>query len=466
MVDNSSLKDLSIADAGAMLRAGEVTSTALTQSALAQLRTHEPNINAFITVTEERALADAQRADQDITHGIDRGPMHGIPYALKDIYDTAGTRTTCHSKLRLDVVPQHDSVCASKLAAGGGVLLGKTATHEFAFGGPSFDLPFPPARNPWNTEHGPGGSSSGSGAAVASGSTRTALGSCTGGSIRGPAAYCGIVGLKPTYGRVSRRGVFPLAYTLDHCGPLSKTVSDAALTLQVIAGYDPLDPGSADVPVNDFTAALTQDLSGVRIGYLKSFFDEAVDVSDEAVAAVDDALATMRDLGASVETIANVSNVATYNACGRIILLAEAFAIHEADLQTRPQEYAQLTRERIMLGAYLSSSDYIQALRTRRQLCAEINQQVMNKFDVLVAPSSLTPAPRIDNAPTGLLNSPMQTMPFNVTGNPAMSVPIGFSRSRLPLSMQIVGRYFDESIVVRVGHAYEQATAWHKSWPT
>jgi aspartyl-tRNA(Asn)/glutamyl-tRNA(Gln) amidotransferase subunit A len=461
-----SLKDLSIAEAGRMLRSGEVTSRSLTDAALAKIPTVDPVISAFITVTSERALADAQRADEELARGEDRGPMHGIPYALKDIYNTANIRTTCHSKLRLDVVPEADSVCASKLAQGGGVLLGKTATHEFAFGGPSFDLPFPPARNPWNPAHGPGGSSSGSGAAVASGITRTALGSCTGGSIRGPAAYCGIVGLKPTYGRVSRRGVFPLSYTLDHCGPLSKTVEDAALTLQVIAGFDELDPGSADVPVGDFCSSLNDGVQGLRIGYLESFFTLAEAVSCEAVTALEDALVVYKELGATVESISQVTDPAVYNACGRIILLSEAFAVHEKDLQSRPEDFGQLTRERIMLGAYLSSIDYVQALRTRRQLCVEINQLLLRKYDVLIAPSSLTPAPLIDQPPSSLLNSPMQTMPFNVTGNPAMSLPVGFSASGLPLSMQIVGRYFDEKTVVKTGQAYEKATAWHEPWPT
>ena len=224
------------------LRAGTLHSTALTEHALARIAALDPLLHSFVLVTRERALADAERADRELTAGIDKGPMHGIPYGLKDIYDTAGIRTTCHSKLLVDNVPGEDSVVEAKLKAGGAVLLGKLATHEFAIGGPSFDLPFPPARNPWHVDHFTGGSSSGSAAAVAAGFTRVAMGSDTGGSIRGPAFYCGIVGLKPTYGRVSRRGVFPLSYTLDHCGPLTWTVEDAALSLQVIAGHDPQDP--------------------------------------------------------------------------------------------------------------------------------------------------------------------------------------------------------------------------------
>ena len=224
------LHELSIAEAGRALRAGTLSSVALTQHALARIAALDPLLHSFVLVTRERALADAERADRELSAGIDKGPMHGIPYGMKDIYNTAGIRTTCHSKLLIDHVPSEDSVVEAKLRAGGAVLLGKLATHEFAIGGPSFDLPFPPARNPWNLDHFTGGSSSGSGAAVAAGITRMAMGSDTGGSIRGPAFYCGVVGLKPTYGRVSRRGVFPLSYTLDHCGPLTWTVEDAALT--------------------------------------------------------------------------------------------------------------------------------------------------------------------------------------------------------------------------------------------
>ena len=236
----TALHDLSIAEAGARLRAGALTSTALTEALLARIAALEPSLNAFVTVTAERARADAAQADADFAAGIDKGPMQGIPYGLKDIYGTKGIRTTCHSAVLLDNVPTEDCVVEQKFKAGGGVLLGKLGTFEFALGGPAFDLPFPPARNPWNTDHQTGGSSSGSGAAIAAGYMRTAMGSDTSGSIRGPAAYCGTVGIKATYGRVSRRGVFPLSYTLDHAGPLTQSVEDAAITLQVIAGHDPL----------------------------------------------------------------------------------------------------------------------------------------------------------------------------------------------------------------------------------
>ena len=348
----------------------------------------------------------------------------------------------------------------------GGVLIGKLATHEFAFGGPSFDLPFPPARNPWNPKHGPGGSSSGSGAAVAAGLLRTALGSDTGGSIRGPAAYCGIVGMKPTYGRVSRRGVFPLSYTLDHCGPLSKTVEDAAISLQCIAGYDPHDPASARVPVPDFRAALEAGVKDLKIGLLSSFYHDTEGASDEVVSALEEAKKVFADLGADVEDVAEVSPYRDYNNCGRLILLAEAFAIHEQDLQTRPLEYGQLTMERITLGGYLTAADLMQAQRQRRELSEEVNSGLFAKYDILLAASSLTPAPLIDAPQKSFpINQPMQTLPFNVTGNPAMSIPIGFSQSGLPLSMQVVGKYFDEATVFRAARAYEKATDWNVRVP-
>jgi len=460
------LETLSIAELGAKLRDGSLTSAAITQHCLERIAALDPALNAFITVTGDRALADAETADKELADGTDRGAMHGIPYGLKDIYDTAGILTTCHSKLRHDVIPATDSVCAAKLVEAGGVLLGKLSTHEFAFGGPSFDLPFPPARNPWNRDHGPGGSSSGSGAGVAMGMMRTAMGSDTGGSIRGPAAYCGVIGIKPTYGRVSRRGVFPLSYTMDHCGPLSKTVEDAAITLQAVAGFDPLDPASADVAVPDFRAGIGKGVKGMKIGLLRSFYADAEGMSPESMAAIDEACEVLRGLGAEVEDVQGASPFTAYNSCGRVILLAEAYAIHEDDLKTRPLDYGQLTMERIMLGGYITAADLVQAQRLRRELSQEVNSVFLKQYDALIAPSSMSPAPEIDATPTGFpLNWPMQTMPFNVTGNPAMSIPIGFSESGLPLSMQIVGRYFGEAAVFQVGEAYEAATQWHERWP-
>ena len=450
------LFELSIAEAGRRLREGSISSLALTEDALARIAAIDGALDSFITVTVERARADAAAADADFANSVDKGPMQGVPYALKDIYDTAGIRTTCHSKLRADHVPAADSAVEEKFKAQGAVLLGKLATHEFAIGGPSFDLPFPPARNPWDPERIPGGSSSGSAAAVAAGLVRMAMGSDTGGSIRGPAAYCGTVGLKPTYGLVSRRGVFPLSTTLDHCGPLSWTVEDSAIALQVIAGYDPLDPASVDIAIPDYRSGLGHGVEGLRIGMPRHFFAEAEGVSPELLAAIDRAVQTLERLGATVEEI-RLPDYALFNACGRVVMLSEAFAIHEQDFQARPLDYGLLTYLRMTLGAFITAADLQQAMRLRRELSHAVNLQLRD-YDALITASGLAPAPAFaEIVPDQPLNLPMQTMPFNVTGNPAMSVPIGLSTSGLPLSLQIVGRAFDERMVLRIGAALEAA---------
>lgn len=453
------LHDLSIAEAAAALRAKTVTSEQLTRHALSRIAALDPALHAFVLVTPERALEDARRADAELAAGTDKGPMHGVPYALKDIYDTAGIRTTCHSKLRLDNIPAEDSVVAQKLAAAGGTLLGKLATHEFALGGPSFDLPFPPSRNPWNTDHITGGSSSGSGAAVAAALTRMAMGSDTGGSIRGPAAYCGTVGIKPTYGRVSRRGVFPLSFTLDHCGPLTRDVEDAAITLQAIAGYDPKDPASADLPVPDFSAALQAGVAGLRIGVPRAFFAAASALTPDVLAGIDRTIAALRAAGATVEDI-DLPDYALFSAVGRVIMISEAYAIHETNLRERTLDYGRITMERFVLGAAITSSDFIQALRLRRELTAAVNG-ALEKYDALITASALAVAPRFDKVPDNMSSAaPMQTMPFNVTGHPTMSVPTGLGEGGLPVGLQIVGRPFDEAMVFRVGRAVETLSGW------
>jgi aspartyl-tRNA(Asn)/glutamyl-tRNA(Gln) amidotransferase subunit A len=460
------LHELSIAEAGRQLRSGTLSSTTLTQHLLSRIASLDPLLHAFVLVSKERALADAERADRELKAGIDKGSLHGIPYALKDIYATAGMRTTCHSKLLINNVPSEDSVVEAKFKAGGAVMLGKLATHEFALGGPSFDLPFPPARNPWNLEHFTGGSSSGSGAAVAAGLVRTAMGSDTGGSIRGPAFYCGTVGLKPTYGRVSRRGVFPLSYTLDHCGPLSWTVEDAALTMQVIAGHDPLDPASADIPTPDFSSGLGQDLIGLTLAYPRSFFANAEGISPEVIASLDAAAQQLAKLGAAVEE-ATLPNFELFNACGRVILTSEAYAIHEQDLLTRPLDYGRYTYQRMMVGATISAADLTQAFRLRRELATIVNGQILETYHAIITANGLTPAPRFDEFPVDVPpKMTLQTMPFNVTGNPTLAIPTGMSKSGLPLGMQIVGRAFDEPTVLRIGAAYEAAAGWIHNRPS
>ena len=455
-----SVHTLSVAEAGAALRAGELSATALTEHALARIATIDPELHAFVLVTHERAISDAARADRELAAGIDRGPMHGIPYGLKDIYATAGIATTCNSKLMLANVPAEDAHVEARLQVGGAVLLGKLNTHELAIGGPSGDLPFPPARNPWNRAHFTGGSSSGGGAAVAAGLVRVALGSDTGGSIRSPASHCGIVGLKPTYGLISRRGVFPLSYALDHCGPMTANVEDAALAMNVIAGFDPLDPSSVDVRVPDYASELRHGVEGLRIGYARAVFAGADNVSPDVVAALDAAAQTLARLGATVEEV-SIPDFNLFKACGRLIMTAEAYAIHERELRARPRDFGRYTYQRLIAGAALSAADLTHAFRLRRELTVALNEGPLLCHDVLITATALTAAPRLDEFPNDWPPPPsavaINTVPFNVTGNPALTLPAGFSSSGLPLGLQIVARPFAETTVFRVAAAFERA---------
>ncbi|MDR3493850.1 MAG: amidase [Ancalomicrobiaceae bacterium] len=460
LVEAPALTDLSIADAGRMLRAGTLTSVELTGAALARVAAFDGELSAFLEVTTQRALADAAQADADFAAGVDKGPLQGIPYALKDIYDTAGIRSTCHSRLFRDRIPEADSVAAEKLAAGGGVLLGKAGTFEFAIGGPSFDLFFPPAKNPWDVQRSTSGSSSGSAAAVASGMVRMAMGSDTGGSIRGPAAHCGTVGLKPTYGRVSRRGVFPLSYTLDHCGPLTVSVEDAALTMQVIAGFDPQDPASADVGVPDFSAGLGRDLAGLKVGYARAFFAANPLTSPDVLAGLDDAAEAIARAGAVVIEV-DLPAYDLFEACGRVILNAEAYAIHEQDLKMRPFAYGRYAYQRIAAGAVLSAADLVQAFRLRAELSRLVNGKLLSECHALITASGLTEATPFEAFGRDAKRwTGMYTIPFNVTGNPALSVPTRLSSNGLPLGLQVVGRAFDEPTVFRIGAAIERASGF------
>jgi aspartyl-tRNA(Asn)/glutamyl-tRNA(Gln) amidotransferase subunit A len=452
-----------IAEAAPLIASRQVSPVELTRSCLARIERLDGRINSFLLTRPEAALAEAAAAEAAIMRGDYRGPLHGIPIAHKDIVETAGIRTTAHSELLRDFVPQRDATIVRRLAAAGTILLGKTATHEFAMGGPSFDLPWPPARNPWNTDHFTGGSSSGTGAAVAAGFILGGSGSDTGGSIRLPAAYCGVTGLKPTYGRVSRYGVLPLAYSLDHVGPLAWTVEDCAILLQAMAGHDPADPASAAVAVADYRAALRPDLRGLRIGVVRHFFKSDYGIDAEAGSAIDAALATMRELGAELRDI-HLSPLQDYGACGWLILIGESWAVHEKVRRERFLDYGRMMRNRVVLGAFLGAGDYVQALRLRRELSAEM-ATAMRDVDVLVTGITPGEAPRIDEKPGYESFQRPLMMPFNVTGQPSMAVRCGLSGNGLPLSLQIAGKPFDEATVLRVGHAYEQATGWHRRRP-
>lgn len=452
---------LTLAQTARALKARTFSPVELLEATLERIRIWNPALDAFVLLTEARAREDAERAHREIAAGQWRGPMHGVPYGLKDIIDTAGIRTTCHSRLLLENVPAKDAHVAALLHQAGGVLMGKMATHEFATGGPAFDLPFPPARNPWDRACFTGGSSSGSGAAVASGMLPLALGTDTGGSIRLPAAYCGIAGIKPSYGRVSRRGVAPLSFSLDHIGPLCWTVEDCALSLGVLAGFDAADPGSADLPVPDYAGLLEGGVSGMSIGYVRHFGEGA---SDDMTAGIEAALAELSRLGARIVEI-ELPPMAVFQAAYRAICGAEAFAVHAQDLRTRPHMYARITRERLMVGAFVTGADYVQGQRMRRELTAKVDR-ALESVDLLACAAIPVPAPRLEDVDTSPLRySAPITVPFNITGHPALSLCCGFGKGGLPLALQLAGRPFDESRVLRAGHAYERATRWRERRP-
>ena len=450
---------LTIADAGELLRSRKLSPVEYAKALIARVEQHDRKLNAFLRFTPDIALADARRAETEIMHGEWRGPLHGVPYGLKDIVDYAGLPTTAHSKILEDNIAKADAAVTQKLRAAGGVFMGKLSTHEFATGGPCFDLPWPPARNPWNREHFCGGSSSGSGAATAAGFVPAAIGSDTGGSIRNPATMCGVVGMKGTYGLVSRRGVFPLAYSLDHVGPLTRTVRDNALMLELIAGYDALDPGSANVPRGGHGAELGSGLKGLRVGVIRHFYTRDMEGDPEMVGSIETAVKVLAELGASVREI-STAPLSEFAACNRTILTTEAFAIHEKWLRERPQDYASLTRERFLSGAFVRAVDYINATRVRAKLTSAFHA-LFSDIDVAVTASALDPACRIDDTEALDRTYGRQARaPFNVTGSPALSVPAGFSKAGLPLGIQLVGKPFSEALLYRVAYAYEQATHW------
>jgi aspartyl-tRNA(Asn)/glutamyl-tRNA(Gln) amidotransferase subunit A len=446
---------LTIAEASRQIAAKTLSPVELTQACLDRIGKLDPTLHSFLLVTPDRAMTDAKAAEARMMSGSRKGKLDGIPIGHKDIYNTAGIRTTAHSKLLIDNVPDTDCTVVRKWAEAGTVMMGKLATHEFALGGPSFDLPWPPARNPWNPDHFTAGSSSGTGAAVAAGLVLGGTGSDTGGSIRG---------IKPTYGLASRWGVLPLSFTLDHTGPLAWTVEDCALLLQAMAGHDPADPASANRTLPDMTADLTKGVSGLRVGVIRHFHETDNPVSPAVQKGIDGALEVFRAGGATVRDV-TLSPMMDYNAPGWIILTSEAYAVHEPWLKSRFNDYGELFRDRLALGALISSSDYVQAVRRRRILCEEI-ATAMADLDILITAGAPAEAPKIAEVPKwAMLEKPNFTMPFNLTGLPAMSVCTGYGDGGLPVSMQIVGKPFQEATVFRAGHAYETATEWRKTRP-
>jgi len=455
---------LTIAEAGALIAKRDLSPVELTQSRLARIERLDGQLHSFIRVLGDQALAAAREAEAEIMAGRWRGPLHGIPIGLKDIYETKRVPTTGHSKVMIDHVPQADATSVRRLTEAGAIMLGKLATHEFAFGGPSFDLPWPPARNPWDTTRFTGGSSSGTGAAVAAGLVLGGTGSDTGGSIRGPAAYCGLAGLKPSYGRISRAGVLPLAFSLDHAGPMAWTVEDCAILLQAMAGHDPADPASADRPVPDYRASLAREAKGLRIGLIRHFYETDNQANEATRQGIASAVKVFEDLGCSVREL-RVSPLADWAACGIVIMLSEAYAIHEVTLRERFVDYGEAFRDRMALAALITGADYVQAMRLRRELMTEL-AKAMTDLDLVITAAAPSEAPTFDAVSKfAIFERPSLTMPFNVTGSPAMSVCCGYTANGLPLAFQLVGKPFDEATVLKAAHAYEKATTWRSIRP-
>jgi aspartyl-tRNA(Asn)/glutamyl-tRNA(Gln) amidotransferase subunit A len=470
------LLEMSVAELGRALRDGSVTPVELAEAALRRVEALDGRVRAFVTVTRERALEDAHRAERELQSGIDRGPLHGIPLALKDLVFTRGIRTTAGSQVLADFIPDHDATIAERLSAAGIVLLGKSNTHEFAYG--TFTRP---TANPWNLECIPGGSSGGSAAALAERMCPLAIGTDTGGSIRIPAACCGATGLKPTYGLVSTYGIVPLSWSLDHPGPLARSAEDCALLLDALVGYDPRDPASLpDSAARPAYAAPLQQpaemwpLAGVRLGAPEDGYFAVA--APEIKAAVSEAMKTLADLGAEIESVRLPETLSELFRAYRSVQMPEATAAHiEAGWwPDRADAYSPTVRSRLEMGGQLPATDYIQAQRLRRAF-SEGMRALMQRVDALALPTLPILPPRIDqldqpvrlgdreyDASSSLLRF---TFPFNMTGQPALSLPCGFSATGLPIGLQLVGRHLDEAALLRIGHLYQQATDWHTRRP-
>ena len=459
----SELHDLTLAQAAAQIERRELSPVEYTDALTARSEALQPQLFAFITPTFERARKAAIVAAEEIANGNYRGPLHGVPFAVKDIYDTAGVLTTGHSRTSIDRVPDNDATCVTKLDQAGAILTGKLATHEFAHGGPSFDLPWPPARNPWNTAYFTGGSSSGSAAAAAAGLAPITLGSDTGGSIRSPAGLSGVAGMKPTYGLVSRAGVLPNSFTYDHCGPLARTAEDCALILNAIAGHDPADPASSPAPVADLMEGIAHGIKGLRIGVIRHFWEADMRAHPDLGPAMDRAIEVFKFLGCELDEI-DLRPMQHYLDVKIVTAESELFSIHLPELRGRPQDFGQDFRGRALAACLFTSEDYVRASRCRRVITTEM-ANIYRRYDLLLT-ANTSAAPRIDKHDIlSFWTSASLTTPFDVTGGPALALPCGFTADGLPLSLQIVGRPFDDATVLRAGHAFEKETGYWTARP-
>ena len=447
----------------------EVSCVEVAEAHLARCQALEPSLNSFITLLPDQAIAAARRADEEIAEGRFRGPLHGIPLGLKDLYYVKGVRNTSGSRIFDDFIPEFDSTIAARFRQAGAILLGKLNLHQFAYGPTGENPDYGHMHNPWNPDLIAGGSSGGSGSAAASGECTLTMGTDTGGSVRIPSALCGLAGLKPTYGRLSRYGLSPLCWSLDHPGPMTRTVEDCALVMNAIAGYDPNDPASANVPVPDFTGALSGDIKGLRVGVPKEYFEVPLDPQVEQ--AVRRAIDLLGELGASVREVS--WPIYHYSApISTTILMAEASAVHQKLVRAQGAQIYPPIRLRIEAGLFISAADYLQAQQART-LYTRQSLDLLQEVDILAGPMEPITACRIGETEVQVGETVMgsvpaltqYTRPFNINGFPAMTVPCGFSDDGLPIGLQLGGRPFDEETVLRAAYAYEQATEWHKRRP-
>jgi len=464
--DSASVSDLALLPlhaASALLHARKVSSAELVRACLERIDRYDKTLGTFITLTADAATEEATRADARLAAGEDSGPLHGIPIALKDLFDTAGVRTTAGSRILADRVPAEDAAAVARLRAAGCVLLGKLNLHEWAFGVTNQNPHFGPTVNPYDATRIPGGSSGGSAAALAAGFCYLAPGTDTGGSIRIPAALCGVAGLKPTYGRVSVRGVIPLAWTLDHAGPLARTTTDLALALNAMAGHDALDPLSVDTPTEDYTRDLEKGARGLRaLVPANHFFD---DVDREVERAVREAIATLRSLGATIEE-RPLPMVDRLDFAQSMIIRADAAAYHSEDVRVRSADIGVDVLERLRNGERVTGVQYAQA-RHERDLLRYAWTALLGEYDVILTPTTRVPAPPRsgEDAVAMAARLTANTSPFNLTGLPTVSVPCGFTSAGLPIGLQLAAGPWREALLLRAARAYERATKWHERLP-
>jgi len=454
---------LTISEAAGLISRRELSPVELTQAHLERIQRLQPRLNSYITVTAEAALASARLLEAEIHAGQRRGSLHGIPLALKDLYETAGVRTTHGSTFYADYIPDADAHVVEKLTAAGTVLLGKTNMHEIALGVTNVNPHYGPARNPWDLERVTGGSSGGSAASLAAGLCMASLGSDTGGSIRIPASLCGVVGLKPTYGRVSLRGVIPLSWNLDHAGPMARCVRDVAILLDAIAGYDPDDPASSNVPTGDYLTQLDGGIRGWKVALASDEFFARAD--EQVLAAIQAAVGVLEQLGAQVIPVEFPEGHAAASANGNMVT-SDAAAFHRLRLEENPNGFGSDVLQRLQMGAARPLSEYVLMRREQSRL-RRLYERFFEGFDILITPSTPVVAPPIEG-PDAIEQARLLTRftaPFNLTGLPALSLPCGFSADGLPIGMQIVGRPWAEAAVLRLAHAYEQSTEWHEKRP-